>query len=50
MELKPRNRVEKKKKLPKLKRKTVAKRKTHKTKTIVVAENADTQIALLQHQ
>ena len=50
MELKPRNRVAKKKQLLKQKKKIVVMANTQKTKTIVVAENADTQIALLQHQ
>ncbi len=48
VELKPKNRVAKKKTPLKQKRKTVAAANIQKTKTIVVAENADIQTAQLQ--
>jgi hypothetical protein len=45
VEVKPKNRVAKKKFLPKPKRKTVAKTNNPMNKTIVVAENVDIQTA-----
>jgi len=50
VELKQNNSVAKKKKQKKLKKKTVATINTQKTKTIVVAENADIQTVQLQQQ